>query len=922
MDEFILLAITLILLAVGLPVVLIVLVVTTRGRIRGLQAQLDKLRARVGELEARPARAPGEIAPVETVSDPASVEPPAPEPDTPQDSDDDRAAASPASDAIPTLESADGEAAQPAAAARIASVDDDFRVDSKSRGSNPIDYVEIVIRKAAAAVKSYFTDGNIFVRVGILILFFGVAFLLKYAAENSAIPIEFRFMGAAAGGLGLLVFGWRLRLRKPVYALLLQGGGIGIIYITIFTAFKLADLLPPTLTFALLVFFCAFTVALALLQNSRALAIFALIGGFLAPFLASTGSGNYIGLFSYYSMLNAAVLAVAWFRAWRLLNLLGFAFTFGVFVLWVALKYQPDDLLPASGFLLLFFLMYSLIGVLYALRQPERMTGLVDGTLVFGTPVIVSGLFMVMLRHLDYGIAGASAAMGFYYVALARYCWRNIGAEFRLLAEAMLAIGVVFATIAIPYALDGHWSSAAWALEAAGILWVSIRQRRFYAQCFAILLQVGAAVLFLASNFDDTGTRAWINPSFMGGAFIALGALISSRMLHLQSSETRLRLLHIPFYIWGMGWWLTSVLRQIEVYVGHQHQVMALLLLFGATTAMLVYLDRLRHWNWMPASINAALLLPVLLLMALGGIVDQGHVLFSPDLYFWVAAIVLNYWVIEKLESVAWPNWVNLAQHTGYVIFVALLASHEFFWRVDRHVSGGADGYAALLILGLLIAMALAQGDRLPAVKRFGSKLQLGIIGSASVLILLWSLLVNLGNSGDASPLPYLPFLNPVDLAHLAFFMLVLGSLKLLPRSFALQREHILILLGALIFVWLTAVLLRSMHHFAGIRFDLSTLLADTRVQTSISILWTLIGMGAMLFASRRALRSLWIAAAGLVGVVLVKMFFIDLGASGTVERIVSFLVVGGLLVATGYFSPIPDSEDGNATETKEPGHA
>jgi uncharacterized membrane protein len=43
--------------------------------------------------------------------------------------------------------------------------------------------------------------------------------------------------------------------------------------------------------------------------------------------------------------------------------------------------------------------------------------------------------------------------------------------------------------------------------------------------------------------------------------------------------------------------------------------------------------------------------------------------------------------------------------------------------------------------------------------------------------------------------------------------------------------------------------------------------------------------------------------------VVLIKMFFIDLGASGTVERIVSFLVVGSLLVATGYFSPIPDKD-------------
>jgi len=125
---------------------------------------------------------------------------------------------------------------------------------------------------------SYFNDGNLFVRVGLLILFFGVAFLLKYAAENSRIPLEYRFLGAAAGGLAMLIAGWRLRSKKEIYALLLQGGGIGIIYITIFASFRVANLIPPTLTFALLVVFAVFTSALAILQNSRALAIYAVLG--------------------------------------------------------------------------------------------------------------------------------------------------------------------------------------------------------------------------------------------------------------------------------------------------------------------------------------------------------------------------------------------------------------------------------------------------------------------------------------------------------------------------------------------------------------------------------------------------------------------------------------------------------------------
>jgi uncharacterized membrane protein len=882
-------------LVFGLVVALVSSQLVLRGRFKGMQNQVDRLREQLDELRAAAvATAAAEAEPPETVSEsPLATAKTAKSP--------------PQAEEQEATEAAEEAPAPVVAAASMPAPAASVRDQAQARAKNPADHLEDLIRRIGNLVVSYFTDGNIFVRIGILILFFGVAFLLKYAAENSQIPIEVRFMGAAFGGLVLLVFGWRLREKKQIYALLLQGGGIGVIYITIFAAFRLADLLPPALTFVLLVFFSAFTVALAILQDSRALAIYAVLGGFLAPFLASSGSGNYIGLFSYYSVLNAAVFAVAWFRAWRALNLLGFIFTFGVFVLWAVFDYRDEFLYPGLGFLLLFFLMYSLIGVLYAMRQPERMTGLVDGTMVFGTPVIASGLLMLMLRDYDYGIAVACAAMGFYYIALARFAWRHIGEEFRLLAEAMLAIGVVFATLAIPYALDGHWSSAAWALEAAGILWVSIRQNRFYAQCFAVALQVGAGVLFYLRNIGDLGDSAWLNPAFLGGVFIALGAFISARMLYLQTDGFRLRPLHIPFYIWAMGWWLVSALVQIDEYV--KHEVIALLLLFGATAAGLVYLDRLRQWNWMPAAINAALLLPMLMLISIYSLFNNGHVLVTPDLYFWAAALIANYWMISRLETVDWPEWINIAAHTGFVVFVALLLSLELVWIFDTEIDADGEGYYAIFALMPLIALRLAQAARFPAIARLGGKLQLSIIGALSVFLFFWSLMINFTNSGDPSPLPYLPFLNPVDLAQIVFFLLLLGSLRLLQPSMALQRDHILIILAGLVFVWLTAVLVRSMHHYLAIRFDMSDMLADSRLQTAISILWTLIGMAAMSFASRRLMRPLWIIGAALVGVVLIKMFFIDLGASGTVERIVSFLVVGSLLVATGYFSPIPDKD-------------
>src|SRR5690606_14737555 len=94
------------------------------------------------------------------------------------------------------------------------------------------------------SVLAWFRGGNAIVRIGVLILFLGVAFLLRYAAEHALLPVELRIAGVAAGGVVLAGLGWRLRERRRGYGLTLQGAGVGILYLTIFAAFRLYGLVP------------------------------------------------------------------------------------------------------------------------------------------------------------------------------------------------------------------------------------------------------------------------------------------------------------------------------------------------------------------------------------------------------------------------------------------------------------------------------------------------------------------------------------------------------------------------------------------------------------------------------------------------------------------------------------------------------
>ena len=194
-----------------------------------------------------------------------------------------------------------------------------------------------------AFIKRWFTTGNVPVKVGVVLSVFGVGFLVKEGVDRQwlVLPLELRLMFVALFGIALLVLGWRLRHKERTYALSVQGGGIAVLYLTIYASFGLFHLLPSAAAFALLLVVTVAAGTLAVLQDSRSLAVLGIVGGFMAPVLVSNDSGNHVALFSYYAIFNVAIVGIAWFKAWRELNVLGFLFTFGIGSLWGSQSTRP-----------------------------------------------------------------------------------------------------------------------------------------------------------------------------------------------------------------------------------------------------------------------------------------------------------------------------------------------------------------------------------------------------------------------------------------------------------------------------------------------------------------------------------------------------------------------------------------------------
>jgi uncharacterized membrane protein len=207
----------------------------------------------------------------------------------------------------------------------------------------------------------------------------GLAFLAKYASEHAHLPIEYRLAAIGAAAIVLLGFGWRLRLSRPDYAQVLQGGAVAVLYLTLFVAFRFYNVIDAMPAFVMMVAVAALAAALAVLQDARSLAVVGALGGFATPLIVSTGSDNYVALFAYYFVLDLGIAAVAWSKTWRPLNLIGFAATFIVATAWGVLKYRPEDYATSQAFLIAFFLLFVVILVLPARRlgraAPRRGRG-------------------------------------------------------------------------------------------------------------------------------------------------------------------------------------------------------------------------------------------------------------------------------------------------------------------------------------------------------------------------------------------------------------------------------------------------------------------------------------------------------------------------------------------------------------------
>ena len=810
------------------------------------------------------------------------------------------------------------------------------------------------------SLSSFVSGGHLWVAGGVLLLFIAFAMLLTYMASRGMFTIEMRIVTGALAGIVMLAIGWRFRERKPTYALILQGGGIGLLYMSVFAASKFTTLLSPEFALILISLLIPPTIILAIKQRSQPLAMFGLFGGFAAPILLSTDSGNYIALFTYYSVLNLAVLVIGRYKLWRGLNLLAFLCTFGVALVWTLSRYQPEMFATAEPFMLLFMAMFTWLGIQSAERRELSIKNFVDLPITLGAPFVGAIIQWRMFSHIEHGLAIVCLAFAAIYLILTFTIWKRKGVSVRSLAEGYLGLSVLLANLAIPLEMSAAATSAVWAAEGVLIYYFAARNASLRMKISGLLLHAAAAVAFILRDSYYTyqygdyylTTAAFRHSTFTGCLIIALSAIViaifaskltgkcaetaqekapSSALPNAtqavypkqnteqkQSLKNKSNILSTVLIVWGFIWWFGGWWYEFVRVLDYPYESLFIL----CSVSALVGFAAARWLRCAPLAWAIAVPLKFAFLFTAYVLIWRTINLFDYD-----PLNILTYNFFENNYLWAWllffvsqagllyltKNDLGKRLHAAWMFLVLLITAFVLICtgRAYTQIWGLAESWTSLagilpaLAFVLCLSLLAKQKADLPSPHRRVMLVYLPIILCAGTSI--W-FIGTLFAAGNPAPLPmYIPLLNPLDMQQ-AFCIAIIALWQLNAQKAgniaSLSKHNLVTVIDVMTFLWLTAMIARASHYFLDI--PMAAVPYSGKFHLALLVLWGLYGIGHIVAGHKMPMRRVWLAGATLTIIDIGKLLLVDLAHTGTITRIVSFFIAGLILLFIGWVAPLP----------------
>lgn len=603
-----------------------------------------------------------------------------------------------------------------------------------------------------------FIGENLFGKIGILIFVIGVGFFVKYAIDKNWINETFRTVLGFLTGAVLLAVAERLQKKYRTFSSLLAGGAFAVFYLTVAIAFHYYHIFSQTMAFIILIGVTVFMSILSVVYNRRELAIISLVGGFLAPFIVSSGEGSYLVLFTYVSILNLGMFGLSIYKKWSELPMISFVFTCLIMGIFLLFNYTSSSTVISNHlfwFATLFYFIFLL--PVFSILRGENMRTMSRG-LVF---VIITNNFIYLLsgalflRNMGLSFKGSgllSLFIALVNLGLVLWLWKN-RKEYKFLVHTTLGLVLTFVSITVPIQLDGNYITLLWASEMVLLLWLYVKSKiRVYEYAAKIL--VG---LTFASYLIDVYHVVWgdhhsigtifLNSSFATSLFVGLatGAFALLMEYYYQFFSTARRLKYSfwnPFMLFisvGILYYTFMTEFYLHFEGATKSGAMFLFTVFSISTVCYAFKKRFpitKYQTFYILSLGANVLTYIINIW-----IDQwANMTLVPILLRWLTAS----FVIANLYYVARQYYTTIGINTRFTVYLNILITflwvamvRSFLWQV------GVDDFSAGLSLSLSIAgfVQMGLGMRLhQKVLRMISLSTFGLVLLKLVLDDLWAM--------------------------------------------------------------------------------------------------------------------------------------------------------------------------------------
>jgi len=374
----------------------------------------------------------------------------------------------------------------------------------------------------------------------VVVILFATAFFLKYAFDNRWIGELGRVSIGIAFGIGMSLAGFRYKEKGwRIFSQILTAGGVVLLYLSNYAAFGYYHLVGQKTAFAFLAILVAEAAALSLVYSAPAIAIMALVGGFLTPLLLHSDHDQYRSFFVYIFVLDAGALALL--KHWRGLSSVAYFGTQLLFWIWYDQNYHHQKRGAVLVFQTAIFLLFLLAHLGRELWRRESAT-LEDALLLLVNPFAFFTTTYTLLNTTHHEWMGVFAiGMAILYAGSAKILLsRSAGSRREILL--LIAVALTFVTIAIPIQLRSNWITIAWAVEGLAILWAAleIRSVRLRAHAFTLF-----GLAFVKLLFWDTpyGYRPAFTPVFNRyflSSLAVIACFLGAVYLYQRASERKL----------------------------------------------------------------------------------------------------------------------------------------------------------------------------------------------------------------------------------------------------------------------------------------------------------------------------------------------------------------------------------------------